>query len=626
MRNNKDEIPYPKGNLVAVDTETTGLDPHKGHRIFCWAWCSDQGDSGFLQRGKEEFIWLKKLMQDNTKTKIFHNAKFDLKMMNVETIDHWSAKIECTLILSHLYNSSISNSLRNMASVILGADLQEKDEVDNWVDKNKRRIKKETGRNCSFIDAPIELVKQRCLWDVENTLLLYKVLREKVDERVYRNELTLINEVIDMELNGITVDRGRAKELREKALRDIKLLEEKIKKIVGQEVNCRSGKQLTEVWHQLGIEITERTDKTEKGGGGNPCFNHKAIVGYVPDNIVWIVRQSREENWYAQKIVKELEESEVESKWRVPVYIAKVRELRKMVDTYYDNIIENSERDGKLHCNFNQTGAITGRFTCNGGMQTMPRRAGPRECFIASKGCKLWFFDYSQIEMRVFTHYAGDKQMQEAIEEDIHLTVASTIYRKEKKDITKEQRQRAKAINFGIIYGAGPRKIAETLTRDGIPTTVNEAMALVGAYHAAYPSVRGLMSRLSIAVRRGAESYAGKGWGTLKNHYGRVYNIHGNKCYVGLNYICQGSAADVIKFAIVRVMRKLWEIGSGANLLGQIHDELIFEIPNTKKERYTPKLIWRMMKDESFSIPIKVDVECGYRWSNKRKVRKVRIG
>lgn len=609
-----------------------------------------------MEKSPETLAWVAALFNDPTKTIIFHNAKFDLEMFSFEGIDVFNikAKVHCTLIISKLYHGALpSYELKWLASHFCGRSTEDKDEIIEWLKANKRRFRAEYGRDPNFSDAPRDVVKRRAIWDVESTLYLHSRVYPAVLKRspeLLQTELDLMFVVVDMELRGIEVDITRARELREEALRDRSNILRKLNAIVGEitVTRKRKGVEVEEVipdggfnpassqhkiaaWKKLGIPLKYKTkpkkqkDGTKKGGG-SWCFDEYAMMRYVSPQLQSIMRESGEEGWktgrFIEALVQTIRKHKLDYKREMlPPLILKANALQKLCTTYYDRIIadaidrriEPSGREvGVLHCKFNQAEARTGRFSSSEpNMQNMPRILGPRECFIPRRGRRNWHIDYSQVEMRFFAHFARDKDMTKAIEDDIHRFVASQIYNKPESEVTKEQRKRGKSINFGIIYGAQPPKIAETLTRDGLVTTTSEAARLVGKYHRRFPSIGKLMREYDTQLAR--DKY-------VTNPFGRRYYIARKLSYTVLNYMCQGSSADLMKQAMVKVWKYLRSIGSKAKILLQVHDELGIEIPPKEEATLVPKIMQLMRDRKSFFVPIEVDAEVvTKRWSQKQK-------
>lgn len=689
-----------RGDVIALDVETTGLNPyHRGvwpdgspmhGRIFCWAYITNKGEYGFMLKTPETIEWVRRLFNDPTKTIVFHNAKFDLKMFGFEGIDIFNIKatIDCTLILAKMYNGQMWDyDLRFLSISILNRSTADKDEVIDWIKSNSRAFVKQHGRPPGFHDAPVEIVKRRALWDVESTLQLHAFFKPRVMNScrtLYETERQLMFVCIDMENTGVKVDITRAKKLKAEAERGIRILQKLLDDlvcplIISKAVCPECGKvmknpvlkddrgrlptycmkceksaepeiklqtierdfnpgstavQLPAAFEKMGITLLYKTKpkKGKKGkqgsGGGRWSFDEYAMIRYVSQPVASLIRDSGEEGWLFDRWWSELrrvfKENKLPRAQMLPPLVLKMNELSKMVSTYYDHIISdavdvhtepNGREVGILHCKFNQSEAQTGRFSSSEpNMQNMPRILGPRECFVPRQGRRNWHFDYEQVEMKFFVHFAKDKDMAKAIESDIHLYVAAEIYQKPAEQVTKEQRKRAKGVNFGIIYGSGANTMSETLTKKGLLTTRAEAAQLVGAYHRRFPSVRRTTNDLKIELHR-------KGYVT--NPFGRRYHIPTKFGYKALNYECQGTSADLMKAAMVKIWKWLRSQGLKSKILLQVHDELAIEIPPSEQAVVVPKIIELMQDLKSYFVPITVDAEVvTERWSKKDKPEK----
>jgi DNA polymerase I-like protein with 3'-5' exonuclease and polymerase domains len=674
-----------KGNIVALDVETDGLDPYHGARIFCWGYFTEKGEYGFMLKTPETLRWIARLFADPTKKIVFHNAKFDLKMFSFEGIDIYGMKAEahCTLILSKLLNLNGQHDLRYLGIRYLNRDTSDKDEIKEWLKSNRRTFEKEHDRKPGFKDAPIKIVRRRCLWDVETTLLLFYKIHPQVMQaspHLYETERQLQFVCIDMENAGVQVDITRAKELKAQAEEDLRRMKHDLNEMLCPLVirrprcttkGCRKKLKvmvlrddvaptkcpkcggtaievLSEVinsfnanspsihlpaaWEKAGIPLKYRTKPKRKkkgknagqmSGGGNWSFDEYSMIRYVSKPLALILRTSSEEGWrtdrFYHEITKAIRKHKLPSKELLPPLVLKIREVGKMISTYYNHIIDNAvdvqtlpngREVGVLHCRFNQSEAMTGRFSSSDpNLQKIPRILGPRECFIPRVSRRNWHFDYEQVEMKLFAHFAEDEDMAEAITGDIHLFVASQIYGIPPEQVTKEQRKRAKAINFGILYGAGPAKMAESLTERGLHTTTAEAAVLVQKYHQRFPSIRRLTNKYKVERAR---------FGFVENPFERRYHIEEKYSYKLINYMCQGTSADIMKAAMVRVWKWLRRKGFKSRILLQVHDELAIEMPRNEESRVVPMVKLLMQDLESYFVPITVGVDVvTKRWSKK---------
>lgn len=639
--------------------ETDGTKPHAGHRIYCWAYMTELGEYGYMRKTPENLAWLKRQFADPTKTIVMHNGKFELKMLMAEGWDVFAlmetgARCEDTMIQSKVLNSTEQeHDLRFCGKRYVGRKTDDKDEITVWLKaRNTKRLVRERGRKLNFTDVPDDILKRRVLWDVETTLLLYVFFRNRVRltcPELYETERMLMYVCVDMETHGVLVDITRAKQLRDQALVDIKRLLSDLNELVSpimvtrkkrgeaveeevDEFNPGSTAQLEAAFRKVGIELKYKTQpKKDKKtgqmkGGGKWAFDEYAMVRYVSNPLAALIKESSEEAWPAEKFWREvhrvIDEHGLKKRELLPPLVLKYRELSKMVSTYYDHLIDESVNKyttpggreyGTIHCKFNQSEAMTGRFSSSEpNLQNMPRKLGPRECFVTRPGQYNVHVDYSQVEMRMFAHFAKDQGMAKAVEDDIHLYVATRIYRKPRDQISKEQRKRAKSTGFGILYGSGPGKQAETLTRNGLPTSKLEASSVVAAFHREFPSVRRLTNELKVQLMR---------QGYIENIFGRRYYIPEKFSYKGLNYICQGTPADLIKRAMVAIW--LWLRKEGlwprVRIIVQIHDELVFEMPRAVTAATVPEITKRMEDRTSYFVPITTEVEIAdRRWSEKK--------
>lgn len=646
-----------KSNIITIDTETTGLNPYTGDRIFCWAYFTDKGEWGYCRKNTKNMEWLKQLLNNPKNIIIFQNAKFDLKMLWFEGIDVFNLKcrVDDVLIMSKVLRStSPRHNLRTLSRYYLNYDTSDKDEIEEWVKQNKRKYLKEYGRIPNFSDAPNKIVKRRILWDVETTMLLYKRLKPEVMDicsGLYETERQLMFVCLDMENTGVFIDISKAKELMKQAEKDLKIIGKELNDLICPLTIVKKVKKIpTEVvvnkfnpgstvcdlpaaFIKMGISLKYRTKpkKGKKGslkkvGGGNWCFDEYAMIRYVSKPLSQVIRKSGENGWIASKFYSEihrvLKKYKLHKKELLPPLVLKYRQIQKMISTYYSHLVNDcidcytgpdGREYGTLHCNFNQSEAMTGRFSSSKiNLQNLPRLLGPRQCFIPRKGRKNFHADYDQVEMKFFVHFAKDKKMAKAIKDDIHLFVAAEVYGIPKEKIIAEQRKRAKSVNFGIIYGQGPAGTAETLTRKGLPTTENESRQFTVRYHKRFPLVKQTTRELKEELLY---------FGYVTNPFGRRYHIPSRFGYKSLNYMCQGTSADLMKLGMVKIWNWLQENGLKSKIIMTVHDEIVIEVPQVEEKILIPKIIELMEDHNSFFVPMTVSVDVvSKRWSKKKKL------
>jgi DNA polymerase I-like protein with 3'-5' exonuclease and polymerase domains len=623
--------------VIALDTETTGLSPYHGDRIFALGYFTNMGEYGFMDWDEKTREWMSRLLGDSSKTLIFHNAKFDLKMLGSEGLDIFESKahVDCTLIMSRIFRENGSHKLRDLGVKYLKRDAEDKDEIEEYITGLKRkRFRKTHGRDPNFSDAPREMVKRRCLWDVETGLLLWYFLNERLSPEeleLYKKENKLMYAVIDMENTGYRVDITRAKELRGEAERDSQEILDHLNSLVCPLEGIKRGKTQNETadvfnpgssaemeaaFRKLGYELKY---KTEKGGW---AFDEYAMLRYVSPPLQKIIRGASEESWkgsrYLHEVLKTIEDEELDPGEALPPLVLKCRELSKMVSTYYNSIIDKAvdrktirgREYGTLHCSFNQSGTRTGRFSSSQpNLQNIPRIMGPRECFVTRPGLWNFHFDYQQVEMRLLVHFTKDRKMADAIEKDIHRAVAAEVYDIPEDKVQSEQRKRAKGVNFGVIYGAGGPKIAYSLTKKGLPTSPMEGKELVAKYKQRFPSFLRLSGELKRQLAR---------HGYVANPLGRRYHVDKDKSYILVNCLCQGTSADIIKDAIVKIWSFLRENGYRSKIISTIHDEIVLQVPQRERKTVPSKVVEMMEDHERWFVPLLVDTEVSKkRWSCK---------
>ncbi len=296
------------------------------------------------------------------------------------------------------------------------------------------------------------------------------------------------------------------------------------------------------------------------------------------------------------------------------------RTINKLKSTYVDSLPQLLHPfDERLHTNFHQTGTTTGRLSSNDpNLQNIPIRSNEgreiRRAFSASqKGWVIVSADYSQIELRILAHLADEENLRQAFldRQDIHTATAARIFGVEPTAVTGNQRSQAKAINFGIIYGMGPQRLAR---ETGV--SMREAKDFIDRYFATYPGIRAYIDR-SINFAREHEytmTITGRRRTLREINETKDRMVLSNAQNIAVNAPVQGSAADLIKIAMVRVQKKLDESGLHARMLLQVHDELVFECPKDEADSVTALVKREMEEAYQFSVPLQTDVGIGENW------------
>ncbi len=584
-----------KKKLIAYDSETTSLDTFNCNILgfsLCYQECkavyiplqqesSDLfSETNYITK-EQAYTQLERIFTDSTVTVIMHNAKFDLKVLYntgfKKIFD--GCKYYDTMVTAWLINPERTGrngySLEYLGETVLGLKGIEFSDI---VQKGQ-----------TFADVPLEQAYRYAAEDADFTYKLGLKLREPFEadksqtlKKLLMMEMQVLPILTKMELAGIHLDSNELNNYNKELVREIGLIEQNIYKEVGHDFNIASPKQLQTVLFE------ERHLKAGK----------KTKTGYSTDTSV-------------------LEELALYDP--VPRMILEYRELAKINSTYVETLPQLTDKDGRIHTDFVQTGTATGRLSCREpNLQNIPVRteAGRkiRSAFTAPDGKVLISADYAQIELVVLAHLSADKNMCKSFIEgtDVHKATAALIYGVTPEEVTPEMRRTAKTINFGVIYGMSSFRLANDL---GISRT--QAAQFIDNYFNMYADVDKFIKN-TVA---GAEET-----GKVTTIFGRSRPIIGinsrNKVEkaaaerIAVNSPVQGSAADIVKKAMINVTTALEETNSPARLLLQVHDELIFECPDDKA---TIESTIALIKDKmegavELSVPLRVSIEYGKNW------------
>ncbi|MGB2661386.1 MAG: DNA polymerase I [Candidatus Omnitrophota bacterium] len=416
-------------------------------------------------------------------------------------------------------------------------------------------------------------------------LKLYNTLKPLLEEKkltpLFQDvEMPLVKVIADMEKEGVGIDVPCLKELSRQMEKKLADVTEKIYRLSGEEFNINSPKQLQVIlFDKLGLP---KVKKTKTGASTDESVLRKLAQGH-----------------------------------ELPGLLLEYRTMNKLKTGYYDSILELVDRKtGKLHAKFNQAVTATGRLSSSEpNLQNIPIKTAMgkeiRKAFVpGEKGMLLLAVDYSQIELRVLAHLSGDKELIEAFkkEEDVHKVTASKIFGCKMDEVTDDMRRAAKTVNFGIIYGMGPFRLAKDLE-----ISLGDAQAFIGSYFDQYSGVKTFIDKTIDGARK-------KGYvTTLLNRRRYIPEItssnermKGFAERVAVNTPVQGSAADLIKLAMIACHDKLKD--EGAKMIIQVHDELVFKVPKEKLKDAARKVKELMEGVIELKVPLKVDLEAGANW------------
>jgi len=588
---------YREG-LVATDTETTGLDNQTADLVGI-SFSTEPGNGAYLPLGHTEgegdifggghaegqmdtrqaLDILRPMFADRSILKIFHNAKYDLGLL--ARYDVAVNAIDDTLLLSYSLDGPQFNTMSELA--------------EHWLGVAGQSIKELIGSGKSqktFAQVPIADAARYGAEDADMTIRLWRILKP----RLVAENMTALYETIErplapvlarMEGRGISVDRNILARLSGDFTQRAAAFEAEAYELAGSSFNLGSPKQLGEIlFDRMGLEGGTKT-KTGAWSTGADVLEDLAAKG-VP---------------LARTIVD----------WR---------QLTKLKGTYTDALPGYiNQRTGRVHTTYSQHSVLTGRLSSNDpNLQNIPVRTEDgrkiRSAFVAAPGKVLISADYSQIELRVLAHIADIQALKDAFEEglDIHAMTASEMFGVPVEGMPSDVRRRAKAINFGIIYGISAFGLANQL---GIERSV--AGDYIKTYFERFPGIKDYMDNQRRRVK--ADGFVTTIFGRKINFPNANSSHAAERSFVeraSINAPIQGSAADIIRRAMIRMEPELKKAGIEADMLLQVHDELIFEVPEGTEEAAMP-VIKRVMEGAAepavrLSVPVQVDAHAAHNW------------
>ena len=575
---------------VAVDTETSSLDPHQADLIGI-SLSSKIGKACYIPVGhkskknidKDQTLKkLKPLLEDPSIKKIGQNIKFDFIVLFKHGIKITS--MEDTMLMSYVLDSGKNRHNMDTLSEI---HLNHKPiAFKDLVGTGKKEI------NFSFVD--LEKAKDYAAEDADVTFRLYKKFNKSLkDEKminIYETfEKPMIKILADMEIEGIKIDNDFLKTLSSKFGKKIEKIQREVYKISKKEFNIASPKQLGEILYN-DLKIAD-LKKTKKGSFATSAsvLEDLAFKGH-----------------------------------KFPQLVLDWRQISKLKNTYSDTLPEHiNPKTKRIHTSFLLAATTTGRLASSDpNLQNIPIKSEDgkdiRKAFTAEKGLSLISADYNQIEMRILADLADVKELKKAFRnnEDIHSLTASQIFNIGINKVNEDQRRKAKAINFGIIYGISQYGLAKQIN-----VSNQDAEEFLNAYFAKFPEIKLYMDKTIKFCRK--SGYVNNIFGR-KSHFINIndknYNVRNFQERAAINAPIQGSASEIMRLAMIRLDKRLKEQkNKKTKMLLQIHDELIFETSKEEVKRISKIIIEEMssvVKSEhhSFSIPLTVDLNIGDNW------------
>jgi DNA polymerase-1 len=522
---------------------------------------------------------LKTLLENPGVAKIVHDSKSTMNALSLED----SGKFETTfdpMLVSYINNPDDKHSLRDMADRLLGYSTVRTQEQPTGG-------RKQLTINFGAVDKVANV-------GADDARMALELARYYLDGRMETDQTDLLYDIdlptsavlARMEQAGLALDLPYMAEFSVELTRDISRLEQEIYALAGHAFNIGSTQQLQKVlFEELGLKSKARTK-----------------TGYSTDAAV--LEGLKSEHQIIEKILE-------------------YRQLSKLRSTYVDALPKQvSHRDNRLHGEFNMTTTATGRLSSsNPNLQNIPIKteAGRRirQAFIPeSPDSVLLSADYSQIELRLLAHMSGDPTLKDAFEkdQDIHTRTAGEIFDTPIEQVTPQQRRVGKTLNFALVYQQGTMATAQQL---GIST--KEAKAFIDKYFTSFSKVRGFMEKTIQEARE--KGYVQTLWGR-RRHFRNLNDksdpVRKADERAAVNAPIQGSAADLMKLAMIRLDKTLAERKMKSRLILQVHDELVLEVPKSEIEEATQVLRESMLMDQPFTVPLKVDVGVGPNWKDAK--------
>ncbi len=566
----------------AFDTETTGIEPMTAELVGM-SFAIDEGEAYYVpvpdeKAAAERIVNIfKKALENPSSQKIGQNIKYDYIMMRRYGVRPAGAFFD-TMVAHYLLQPEQRHNMDYLAEIYLGYKTIHIEELIGPKGKGQRSMR----------DVAPEQVCPYAAEDADITLQLKNRLeaelaREGMEPLFYDIEMPLVRVLAEMEICGVRIDTEALRRSSADLGKRLAAIEQEIYELAGTPFNISSARQVGEILFER-LKIDEKARKTKTGQYST-----------------------------TEKVLEKL-------RYRHPVVdkILTYRGLRKLLSTYIDALPELiNPATGKIHTSFNQTVTATGRLSSsNPNLQNIPIRDDEgreiRRAFIPEEGALFFSADYSQIELRIMAHLSGDPAMTEAFVSghDIHAATAAKIYKVGIDEVTKEMRRKAKTANFGIIYGISTFGLAERLN---IPRS--EAKQLIDGYFETFPRVKQYMEQ-SIEVAR-EKGYVE----TLNGRKRMLPDINSHNSVVrgyaernAINAPIQGSAADIIKIAMVRIFDRFEREGLQAKMILQVHDELNFTVPLSEIDTVSRIVKEEMERAATLRVPLIADTGTGSNW------------
>jgi len=572
-----------KVKTFCFDTETTGIDPNNAELVGI-SFCFKPGEAFFVylpenyHECQEIVREFKPFLEDENIPKTGQNLKYDIAILKWYEVEV-KGKLFDTMLAHYLIEPDMRHNMDYLAETYLNYKTIHIEELIGKKGKNQLSMRSVT---------PERLAEYACE-DADITLRLRQVFEPMLDEgglrRIFEEiEIPLVPVLASMEAEGVMLDTAALREYSVQLGKEVVEVEKEIYKLAGEEFNIASTKQLGEILYEK-LRVTDKPPRTPT------------------------------------KLYSTSEDVLVKMLYRHPIIqlILDYRSLTKLISTYVDTLPELiSPRDRRIHTSYNQAVAATGRLSSNNpNLQNIPIRTERgreiRKAFVPrNKDYILLSADYSQIELRIIAALSEDENMIEAFRNriDIHAATASRVYGLPLEEVTSEMRRRAKTVNFGIIYGISAFGLSERLN---IPR--REAADIIEAYFAQYPGIKAYMDKTIAFARENGyvETILGRRR-YLRDITSANATVRGFAERNAINAPIQGSSADMIKIAMIRIHDAFIRQGLRSKMILQVHDELVFDVHKSESETVKPIIHDLMVNAIPLTVPIEVEMNTGGNW------------
>lgn len=568
--------------ILCLDTETTSINPIDAELVGL-SFSVEEGKAFYVavpaeRKKAERIVNIFKPLYESTKIlKIGQNIKYDMEVLMNYGV-RLAAPMFDTMLAHYVLQPEQKHNMDILAETLLNYQTIHIDELIGPKGKSQKNM-----RDISPAD-----ICDYAAEDADITLRLYNVLKPRlkeadVEDLFYNIEMPLVPVLAEMEMNGVLLDTNALAETSKVFTDRMTQIEKNIYELAGHQFNIASPKQVGEVLFGE-MKIVDKPKKTKTG----------------------------------QYVTSEEVLQQLRSKAPIVDHILEHRGLKKLLGTYVDALPKLiNPHTGHIHTSFNQAVTATGRLSSSDpNLQNIPVSGEDgkeiRKCFIPEPGCLFFSADYSQIELRVMAHLSGDKNMIEAFREgyDIHAATAARIYKEDINNVTRDQRTKAKRANFGIIYGITVFGLAERLeiSRD-------EAKQLIDGYFETFPQVHDYMEKAKQLAREHgyAETFFHRRryLPDITSHNATVRNFAERNA---INAPIQGSAADIIKIAMIRIYERFRREGIKSKMILQVHDELNFSVLPEEKEQVEKIVLEEMQNAYTLQVPLVADSGWGNNW------------